>query len=655
MSSPLLWGPNNTSNNLQNQVLLANGELLSNNGPKNYIKTNNFENGLTTGWDTFLTTLTGKIPTGSLSLNPGTVSLSINSGSTISGTNSLVFSGDNSAINSYGLTSDPFTIDKSDQAKVLSFKFYYKITEATVNCSGTDSNTFAIYIRDVTANTWIQPPEVYNIVQNSGIGTATGTFQTTASSTQYRICLVIINNITGLSLIEVDDVFVGPQVTSVGPAMSNWKSYTPTWGVVSGTAPSIGNGTIVGRERRVGDFQEIEITITSGTTTTYGSGTYLFGLPTGITADTSQSNGVNVITMYKNSSPFFSYNGVVAFYSSTQLLAAGTGSSNWTNTNPVTLDAATAGHSIRLTAKYKVVGWDTNTVQSADTDTRVVAAQASASTTTTIDGTSRQVNLATIDDDSHASFSSSTYTIPVSGRYKLSACVLANVTAFTTAGRFDLGIKKNSTFISVVNTQVSRATFVSSPTNFYEGNFKAGDTISLWVQGTEGTFTSNVHNDPSYTKLTIERLSGPAIVQATETVAAKYTNTAGTAIPEVDNTILNFPTKEYDYTNSVTTGASWKFTAPVSGLYEVNVSLLTGLSTTINQVIGRIRKNGTPIKSSVATRETTISTYLFFVVETKVRLNAGDYINFVCFESNNIDVLDTGVGNNAIEITRIGN
>lgn len=172
MSSPLLWGPSNTSNNLQNQILLANGQLLSNNGPKNYIANSNFENGQTTGWTTFLTTLTGKIPTGSLSLNPGTVSLSINTGSTISGANSLVFSGDNSTINSYGFASDAFTIDKSDQAKVLSFKFNYKITNANVNCSGTDSNTFAIYIRDVTNNAWIQPAGVYNIVQNSGIGTA---------------------------------------------------------------------------------------------------------------------------------------------------------------------------------------------------------------------------------------------------------------------------------------------------------------------------------------------------------------------------------------------------------------------------------------------------------------------------------------------------
>ncbi|MEU2143627.1 hypothetical protein ABZ741_04850 [Streptomyces globisporus] len=57
-----------------------------------------------------------------------------------------------------------------------------------------------------------------------------------------------------------------------------WTSYTPTW-TSSGTNPSLGNGSITGRYMKVGRTCTASILLTTGSTTTYGSGTYLFGLP----------------------------------------------------------------------------------------------------------------------------------------------------------------------------------------------------------------------------------------------------------------------------------------------------------------------------------------------------------------------------------------
>jgi hypothetical protein len=56
-----------------------------------------------------------------------------------------------------------------------------------------------------------------------------------------------------------------------------WRPYTPVWGGT--TAPAIGNGTIVGAYYRDGRNCRYRITITMGSTTTYGTGAYTLTLP----------------------------------------------------------------------------------------------------------------------------------------------------------------------------------------------------------------------------------------------------------------------------------------------------------------------------------------------------------------------------------------
>lgn len=55
-------------------------------------------------------------------------------------------------------------------------------------------------------------------------------------------------------------------------------SYTPVWSA-SGTAVSLGNGTIVGRYVRSGKMVTAQMLLTMGSTTTFGTGGYLFSLP----------------------------------------------------------------------------------------------------------------------------------------------------------------------------------------------------------------------------------------------------------------------------------------------------------------------------------------------------------------------------------------
>jgi hypothetical protein len=62
-------------------------------------------------------------------------------------------------------------------------------------------------------------------------------------------------------------------------ALTEWASYTPTWTGAGGN-PALGNGTIVGKHITAGKLVHFRILLTTGSTTTYGSGAWRFTLPT---------------------------------------------------------------------------------------------------------------------------------------------------------------------------------------------------------------------------------------------------------------------------------------------------------------------------------------------------------------------------------------
>lgn len=57
-----------------------------------------------------------------------------------------------------------------------------------------------------------------------------------------------------------------------------WTDYTPTWSS-AGTAPVLGNGTIVGEYIQVGKWITARVRLTTGSTSTYGTSFYAFSLP----------------------------------------------------------------------------------------------------------------------------------------------------------------------------------------------------------------------------------------------------------------------------------------------------------------------------------------------------------------------------------------
>lgn len=73
-------------------------------------------------------------------------------------------------------------------------------------------------------------------------------------------------------------------ITSIVCPTTNWIAFTPTFTTSGASDPVIGNGSLQGYWRRVGDTMEVSASFYSGTTTTYGDagGQILFTLPLGV-------------------------------------------------------------------------------------------------------------------------------------------------------------------------------------------------------------------------------------------------------------------------------------------------------------------------------------------------------------------------------------
>jgi hypothetical protein len=76
-------------------------------------------------------------------------------------------------------------------------------------------------------------------------------------------------------------VLTAATLNTIGAA---WETFTVGWKAAT-TNPAIGNGTIAGKYTRINKLVIVQIWIVAGSTTTFGTGQYIFDLP--ITAKTT--------------------------------------------------------------------------------------------------------------------------------------------------------------------------------------------------------------------------------------------------------------------------------------------------------------------------------------------------------------------------------
>lgn len=102
---------------------------------------------------------------------------------------------------------------------------------------------------------------------------------------EFSTLIAKVNNL------DNDNIAAAAAIAWTKMAATAWTSYTPAW-TGSTSDPVIGNGTITGRYFEFGKNVFYSIQITTGSTTTYGTGQYFVSLPSTSKNDTVEYHSV---------------------------------------------------------------------------------------------------------------------------------------------------------------------------------------------------------------------------------------------------------------------------------------------------------------------------------------------------------------------------
>lgn len=456
-----------------------------------------------------------------------------------------------------------FTIDASDKAKVLQISFDYLVSSGTY----ADSD-MTIWIYDVTNAALIQPAGY--TIQNASVSMKQlATFQSASNSTSYRLIVHTASTSANAYTLQFDNFAVGPQIVTNGAAVTDWTSYTPTGSWTT-------NCTYTGKWRRVGDSLEGLVNIALAGAPGGAASLTGISIPSGLSIDTAkitaQGTGTPVCGGWTGLRGANIYMDAVYASNGISTLVNGTGN-NITPTSPATW---ASGDYISLQFKVPIVGWSSNVQLSSDTDTRVVAGRFKTSTARTIDYTYPTIVYETVDYDTHGAYNSSTgtYTVPVNGTYSIAACLRTVGAVFTTNQGISIGLFVNGSVKAYIGSwRNTMPTSTGSYAMYAEGEteyrLNAGDLVTIRIYSDRTTTLGA--SLPEYNYWTISRLSGPAVVAASETVS--FSATAPGALTTTGATII-YGTKSWDSHGGYDTSTG-EYTIPVSGIYNITCGART--------------------------------------------------------------------------------
>jgi len=195
----------------------------------------------------------GSVPVNGTGGSP-TVTWTRSTSSPLRGSGSFLLTKDAANRQGEGASYD-FTIDQADINKNLNLSFDFAVASGTF-ASGVTSDV-QVFVYDITNSQLIYP-----ITQS--IQGQVGGFQTTFptnTSLSYRLILHVATASASAYTLKFDNFNVGPQQVVLGPVISDWQAYTPTFtGFGTPSAVSI-------NWRQVAGSIEIQGFFTTGTTT----------------------------------------------------------------------------------------------------------------------------------------------------------------------------------------------------------------------------------------------------------------------------------------------------------------------------------------------------------------------------------------------------
>jgi hypothetical protein len=532
-----------------------------------------------------------------------------------------------------------FTIDDADLAKVLTLSFDYELVTATGTYANAD---LVIYlIQDPTGTPVVIQPAGYTVLSAaSGLPVKQiATFQTSNSVKSYRLCVHVASVSATAYTLAIDNVVVGPQVVQYGAPVTDWQDYTPTI-TASVTNPTIGNSTLAGKWRRVGDSMQVQITWILGSTGASGSGAFNFSLPSGFSFDANKVSGPttsaqNVLGQaFRNDTGTAFYTGNIYYQAanSVRVISAG----DWSATFPHTFQT---GDSMALEFVAPIQGWSSTVQMSNDTDTRVVAEVYNNNPGQSVTANVTNVIFSNKINSTHGAWNGSIFTAPVPGFYHFD--VATRLAAGTSHG-LDLFVDG----VVKVRLGVSISAYNQGSSVVY---LDAGQQASIRISANATIFTSGTweHN------IAIHRLSGPSAIAASETVAARYGTSAGPTV-NTSSPIITYGTKSYD-THGAMSGNT--FTVPVAGVYRISVSAYANSVawTSAGLFLTEAVQNGSLVGSIGLHRTSAaVTTGIGAYGSIATRCVAGDTLQIRVYASATT-TLSANVNDNFVCIEKVGN
>lgn len=558
----------------------------------------------------------------------------------------------------------PFTIARKHRYSKLKISFNYEIASGTYA-----DGDVKLSLYDVTNDKNIQPTghSIYNTTVG---GIHQAEFQTT-DSTSYRLQFYVGSTSAVAFTMKVDDLEVTPQMITRGVFVGDWVDEGA--GTITAITTSPTKGTIVVDKmltREVGDTLEVKYTLhQSAGSAGAGSGDYLFHIPSRYTIDTtktgadaSASYGTGAATGAKNAVGLYagrngnqSHYGKIFVYDSNKVRTFGSSQGATSNAfgalGSGVLPLSTIV-SYDMQFSVPLLGRSSNQVLSSQESGRLIAARAYRGAGTNLSVTANvTMNLGTTDYNHAGGYNNTTgeFTCPEPGLYEV------NVEGIYFNNNTYVNLYKNGVYSRMIfqgHTSTVGGAKVELPCN-------AGDVLSLRPHQTTTLLWASTYT----AAFTFRKINSPAQLVQVSTIACSYSTTAAQSIANNTRSIIDFGTKDFDYRGSVTTGASWKFTASESGLYEVNASMLWASAnvwgtTEAMALTVHVDNNATPSRYLYYNNGLTGggSSVAFPMQGTcRIRLIAGQYIDIralqVCGSSL---AMDSTAGMNYVEIMRVG-
>lgn len=534
-----------------------------------------------------------------------------------------------------------FTIDSVDKAKPIQISFDYVIASGTYSggTSSTDSD-LTVYLYDVT-NAIVIQPAAYKI--DGGVVSTNynfnGVFQTSSNSTSYRLIIHTATTSASAYTVKIDNFYVGPQKVGIGAVATDWVAYTPTFGAGFGTAASISFFS-----RRVGDTLQIRGKFTAGTTTgsaaTFTAG--YAGANANVTFDSAKGTVSSLcgnLSQGDSSTTLFHYSVLTPSANGSSTIQIGVQTSSTSETTVTTGSSFSTSDIIHVECQLPITGWSSNVQMSNDTDTRVVAARAYAQNISITSGA--QINYSTVDFDTHGAITTGAswkFTVPVPGIYKVSSSIYSVTTTYS------LTVYKNGAADKQLGGTVA-TTGVPVASGSVLVKCVAGDTIDLRTNANITTI-----NDTTGSWVSIERLSGPSQIAASESVTARYYASA-TAISGTLATI-SWTTKDFDSHGGMSAGT---YTVPAAGKYRVASAVaLAGTFVLNNTSIMEIQKNGSAISNNTQYIAAAVTNDTIRIEDT-ISCVAGDTLRIQVSNSGTTPSIVSSNTRNYIAIERVGN